>query len=151
MLSTHVFNKRHTLVCTSLLHPSILNYFGMNIYVVGAHQNRLSKLILMNSNKKYCLAEIRKLETEIHIYELQRLLSVVQTRHFSTCFIKYFSYFCKKTYLVGTHQNRLSETSVMSHHNSCFQAKLRKVAPELPVCFEMAFRDWSYKYYSASF
>ena len=37
-----------------------------------------------------------------------------------------FSCFCSKTYVVGTHENRLIEVVLMSTHNLCFEQKYEK-------------------------
>ena len=36
-----------------------------------------------------------------------------------------------KTYVVGTHQKRLTEVLLMSTHNICFYGEIRKIIPEL--------------------
>ena len=46
---------------------------------------------------------------------------------FSTKKYEYFSYFCTKTYVVGTHQKCLGEALLMRTHNICFCADIRKI------------------------
>ena len=41
----------------------------------------------------------------------------------------YFSYFSKKTYVVGTHKKRPSEALLMSTHNICSYGELKKNIP----------------------
>ena len=40
----------------------------------------------------------------------------------------FFSYFSTKTYVVGTHWNRLDKAIPMSTHNICFRGKIRKIS-----------------------
>ena len=40
----------------------------------------------------------------------------------------YFSYFSMKTYVVGTHEKRITEALLMSTHNICFCRELRKIS-----------------------
>ena len=42
-----------------------------------------------------------------------------------------FCYFLYKTYVVGTHKNRLSEAILMSIHNICFYRELTKIILQL--------------------
>ena len=39
----------------------------------------------------------------------------------------YFSYFSTKTYVVGTQNNRLNETVLLSTHNTCFKLIGKKI------------------------
>ena len=41
--------------------------------------------------------------------------------------LAFISYFLKKTYIVGTHQKRLTEALLMSTHNIRFYREIRKI------------------------
>ena len=53
---------------------------------------------------------------------------------FSTKKYQYFSYFCMKNFVVGTHQKGLNKVLLM-RSKTCFCGETRKIVPYLELCF----------------